>query len=83
MIVRDLDERFRTGRCMNGDDRMQVLHTGGRWVEGPVYLPAWRQLIWSDIPNDRLLRWDETSGAVSVFRSPGAPTATPWTARAG
>lgn len=69
-----LDERFRTGRCMNGDDRMQVLHTGGRWVEGPVYLPAWRQLIWSDIPNDRLLRWDETSGAVSVFRSPAGHT---------
>ena len=65
-----LDERFRTGRCANGDDVMRVLHSGGRWVEGPVYLPAWRQLIWSDIPNDRMLRWDETTGAVGVFRSP-------------
>ncbi|NEB75127.1 SMP-30/gluconolactonase/LRE family protein [Streptomyces sp. SID14478] len=64
-----LDERFRTGRCANGDHFFQVLHSGGRWVEGPVYLPAWRQLIWSDIPNDRLLRWDEQSGAVSVFRA--------------
>ncbi|MFE1951327.1 MULTISPECIES: SMP-30/gluconolactonase/LRE family protein [Streptomyces] len=65
-----LDERFRTGRCANGDDFLQVLHTGSRWAEGPVYLPAWRQLVWSDIPNDRLLRWDEQSGHVSVFRSP-------------
>ncbi|WP_306336542.1 SMP-30/gluconolactonase/LRE family protein [Streptomyces sp. KL118A] len=65
-----LDERFRTGRCMNGDDRLEQLHGGCRWAEGPLYLPAWRQLVWSDIPNDRLLRWDEATGAVSVFRSP-------------
>lgn len=65
-----LDERFRTGRCTNGDDRLEQLHGGCRWAEGPLYLPAWRQLVWSDIPNDRLLRWDEATGAVSVFRSP-------------
>ncbi|MGW0531291.1 SMP-30/gluconolactonase/LRE family protein [Streptomyces sp. NPDC003032] len=65
-----LDDRFRTGRCANGDDRLEKLYGGCRWAEGPLYLPAWRQLIWSDIPNDRLLRWDETTGAVSVFRSP-------------
>jgi gluconolactonase len=65
-----LDERFRTGRCASGDDFLQVLHTGSRWAEGPVYLPAWRQLVWSDIPNDRLLRWDEQSGHVGVFRTP-------------
>ena len=63
-----LDERFRTGRCVNGDAGLEVLHTGCRWVEGPVYVPAWRQVIWSDIPNDRLLRWDEETGAVGVFR---------------
>ncbi|MEV6399111.1 SMP-30/gluconolactonase/LRE family protein [Streptomyces sp. NPDC051907] len=63
-----LDDRFRTGRCMNGDDRLEVLYTGCRWAEGPVYLPAWRQVIWSDIPNDRMLRWDEETGAVGVFR---------------
>ncbi|MFI0729319.1 SMP-30/gluconolactonase/LRE family protein [Streptomyces sp. NPDC021225] len=62
------DERFRTGRCMDGDDRLEVLYGGCRWAEGPVYLPAWRQVIWSDIPNDRLLRWDEETGAVGVFR---------------
>nr|WP_237500061.1 SMP-30/gluconolactonase/LRE family protein [Streptomyces sp. SID8379] len=65
-----MDDRFRTERCASGDHFFQVLHNEGRWVEGPVYLPAWRQLIWSDIPNDRLLRWDEATGAVGVFRSP-------------
>ncbi|MGW2232120.1 SMP-30/gluconolactonase/LRE family protein, partial [Streptomyces formicae] len=69
-IYEILDERFRTGRCANGDDRLEKLYGGCRWAEGPLYLPAWRQLVWSDIPNDRLLRWDEATGAVSVFRSP-------------
>jgi gluconolactonase len=63
-----LDDRFRAGRCMIGDDDLEVLYTGSRWAEGPIYLPAWRQVIWSDIPNDRMLRWDEETGAVSVFR---------------
>ncbi|MFI2614550.1 SMP-30/gluconolactonase/LRE family protein [Streptomyces sp. NPDC018584] len=63
-----LDDRFRTGKCASGDDRLEKLHGGCRWAEGPLYLPAWRQLIWSDIPNDRMLRWDEETGAVSVFR---------------
>ncbi|MEU6862395.1 SMP-30/gluconolactonase/LRE family protein [Streptomyces sp. NPDC046876] len=65
-----LDERFRTGRCAYGDARLERLHDDCRWAEGPLYLPAWRQLVWSDIPNDRMLRWDEASGTVSVFRSP-------------
>ncbi|MFE7774148.1 SMP-30/gluconolactonase/LRE family protein [Streptomyces sp. NPDC057445] len=65
-----LDERFRTGRCANGDTRLERLFEDCRWAEGPVYLPAWRQLIWSDIPNDRMLRWDEPTGTVGVFRSP-------------
>lgn len=63
-----LDDRFRTGRCMVGDDSLEVLYTGCRWAEGPIYLPAWRQVIWSDIPNDRMLRWDEETGDVSIFR---------------
>src|SRR3954463_11657213 len=62
-----LDERFR--RC-NGDDRVQRLHTGCRWTEGPAYFAAGRYLVFSDIPNDRMLRWDETNGVVSVFRQP-------------
>ncbi|MGW8065281.1 SMP-30/gluconolactonase/LRE family protein [Streptomyces ziwulingensis] len=65
-----LDDRFRTGRCTNGDSRLEVLHDGCRWAEGPLYLPAWRQLIWSDIPNDRILRWDEATGTVGVLRTP-------------
>lgn len=40
---------------------------GGRWTEGPLYVPAGRYLIFSDIPNDRNLRWDENSGLVSEF----------------
>ncbi|MDK0519989.1 SMP-30/gluconolactonase/LRE family protein [Streptomyces sp. ML-6] len=68
------DDRFRTGRCMNGDDALEVLYTGCRWAEGPVYLPAWRQVVWSDIPNDRMLRWDEETGAVGVFRRPAGHT---------
>jgi gluconolactonase len=65
-----LDERFRTGRCHVGDSRLETLFEGCRWAEGPVYVPAGRYLVWSDIPNDRLLRFDETTGAVGVFRSP-------------
>lgn len=70
MIYEVLDERFSSGHCDKGDRRLEVLADGCRWVEGPLYVPAGRYLLWSDIPNDRLLRWDETTGAVGVFRSP-------------
>ena len=60
-----LDERF---RYCDGDFVVARLHSGSRKSEGPVYFPAGRYLVWSDIPPDRLLRWDETSGAVGVFR---------------
>ncbi|MBS0559947.1 MAG: SMP-30/gluconolactonase/LRE family protein [Proteobacteria bacterium] len=49
---------------------LEKLHTGMRWAEGPVYFADMGCLIFSDIPNNRLLRWDEMTGAVSVFRSP-------------
>lgn len=65
-----LDERFHTEGCASGDARLERLYADCRWAEGPLYLPAWRQLIWSDIPNDRLLRWDEATGTTGVFRSP-------------
>ncbi|WP_326837083.1 SMP-30/gluconolactonase/LRE family protein [Amycolatopsis rhabdoformis] len=61
------DERFAR---VGGDSRLERLHGGCRWAEGAVYFPAARSLVWSDIPNDRLLRWDETTGAVGVFRHP-------------
>ena len=62
-----IDERFADCR---GDDRVERFELGCRWAEGPVYVPAGRFLLVNDIPNDRTLRWDETSGVVSVFRSP-------------
>lgn len=62
------DERFR--RLIHGNARIDTLWSGGRWAEGPAYFAAGRYLIWSDIPNDRLLRWDEMSGAVAVFEQP-------------
>jgi gluconolactonase len=62
------DERFTA--CFRKDARPDVLWTEGRWCEGPAYFPAGRYLVWSDIPNDRLLRWDENDGHVSVFRTP-------------
>jgi gluconolactonase len=62
-----LDERFGP---INGDEWMQRLHTGCRWTEGPAYFPAGRYLVFSDIPNERMLRLDETTGTVGVFREP-------------
>jgi gluconolactonase len=62
-----LDERFRS--C-HGDHWLERLHGGCRWTEGPAWFPAGRYLVFSDIPNDRTLRWDETTGAIGVFRQP-------------
>ncbi len=63
-----LDERF--AACVRRTAQVERLHTGCRWCEGPAYVPAGRYLLWSDIPNDRMLRWDECTGHVGVFRSP-------------
>lgn len=63
-----LDERFRA--CFNRTAQVEKLWTGARWTEGPAYFPAGRYLLWSDIPNDRMLRFDECDGRVSVFRQP-------------
>ncbi len=62
-----LDERF---AAIGGDSWIERLHRGARWAEGPVYFPAGRFVAWSDIPNDRMLRWDEMTGAVGPFRTP-------------
>ncbi|MFI2102155.1 SMP-30/gluconolactonase/LRE family protein [Isoptericola sp. NPDC019693] len=66
-VYEPLDERF---AAVGGDSRLERLWTGGRWTEGPLYVPAGRYLLFSDIPNDRVLRWCETDGSVSVFGSP-------------
>ena len=44
--------------------------TGFRWAEGPVYFPAGRYVLFSDIPNNRIMRFSEDDGHVSVFRQP-------------
>jgi gluconolactonase len=49
---------------------VERLATGCRWSEGPVYFGDARCVLWSDIPNDRILRWDEDTGAVSTYRKP-------------
>ncbi|MEV0894123.1 SMP-30/gluconolactonase/LRE family protein [Promicromonospora sp. MEB111] len=62
------DDRFAPVR---GDTFAEVLFDEGSWLEGPAYSPAWRTLLFSDIPNDRVLAWDEATGGVGVWRSPG------------
>jgi gluconolactonase len=67
-----IDKRF--GRLAFGNVHLEKLWTGCRWAEGPAWFAAGRYLVWSDIPNDRMLRWDETDGSVSVFRQPAMNT---------
>jgi gluconolactonase len=63
-----LDKRF--AKYKIGNTPIQRLHTGTLWAEGPAWSGAGRFLVWSDIPNDRQLRWLEEDGHVSVFRKP-------------
>src|SRR5256886_3678808 len=49
---------------------VERLATGMRWCEGPVYFGDARCLLWSDIPNNRIMRWEETTGRMSVYRRP-------------
>jgi gluconolactonase len=49
---------------------VERLGTGYRWAEGPAWVGDGRYLLWSDIPNDRILKWEEETGAVSIFRKP-------------
>src|ERR1700704_4042284 len=66
--VEVLDSRFLKYRVTNA--AVERLATGTRWGEGPVWFGDGRFLLWSDIPNNRIMRWDDESGAVSVFRKP-------------
>nr|WP_245214738.1 SMP-30/gluconolactonase/LRE family protein [Pararoseomonas indoligenes] len=66
--IRALDHSFeRYHLALAGVER---LHTGLRWAEGPVWFGAWRSLLFSDVPSDRILCWSEATGAVSTFRGP-------------
>ena len=64
--VEVLDPSFAKYRI--GNANVERLATGMRWAEGPVYFRDGGYLVWSDIPNNRLMRWTEETGAVSVFR---------------
>jgi len=63
-----VDPRFEKYRV--GNAAIERLYTGARWSEGPVWFGDGRYLVWSDIPNNRMLRWLEQTGEVSVFRFP-------------
>jgi gluconolactonase len=67
-LVRILDPRFRKYHLPLAS--IERLYTGTRWAEGPVYFGDLRCLIWSDIPNNRMLKWEEETGLVSIFRKP-------------
>ena len=60
-----LDDRF---AWLDGDYVVEIIDRGSRKSEGPAYFAAGRYLVWSDIPNSRLMRWDETTGVVGVLR---------------
>jgi gluconolactonase len=63
-----LDPSFLKYRQFNAG--IERLATGMRWSEGPVWFGDARCVLWSDIPNNRMMRWDEATGRTSVFRNP-------------
>jgi gluconolactonase len=66
--IKILDPAFTKYRVNSA--KVERLGTGCRWSEGPVWFGDGRYLLWSDIPNNRILKWDEETGAISVFRKP-------------
>lgn len=66
--VETVDPRF--DKYRQGNAAVERLWTGARWAEGPVWFGDGHYLLFSDIPNNRILRWTEETGEVSVFRSP-------------
>lgn len=71
-VFERLDDRF--DPLFKSSARVEKLADGCRWAEGPAYFPAGRYVVWSDIPNDRIMKWDETNGLTSVFRHPAGYT---------
>ena len=66
--VQVLDPSFEQYRIRSA--AVERLATGFRWAEGPVWFGDGRYLLWSDIPNNRIMKWDEETGVVGVFRKP-------------
>jgi gluconolactonase len=66
--IKVLDPSFRKYRLNIAG--MERLATGMRWSEGPIWFGDGRYLLWSDTPNNRIMRWDEETGAIGVFRKP-------------
>jgi gluconolactonase len=71
-LVGEMAERFdkRFIYLINGTAEIELLYDQCRWSEGPVWFRDGNFLIWSDIPNNRMLRWvpDALTGSVSIFR---------------
>jgi gluconolactonase len=63
-----IDPRFEA--CFVGHAKVERLWTGGRWLEGPAWFAPGRYLVFSDIPNNRMMRYDEAGGTTAVFRQP-------------
>jgi gluconolactonase len=61
------------GRLVSGAEKLETLYDKCRWAEGPVWIADGQYLLWSDIPNDRIMRWT-VGGGVSVFRTPAGNT---------
>ncbi len=66
--IQILDPSFARYRLNNAG--VERLATGLRWSEGPVWFGDGRYLLWNDVPNDRTMRYDEETGAISIFRKP-------------
>ena len=66
--IQILDQSF--ARYRLASTKVERLATGFRWAEGPVWFGDGRYVLWSDIPNNRVMRWDEETGQTSVFRKP-------------
>src|SRR6266850_7433981 len=66
--VQILDPSFARYRVVQAS--VERLYTGARWSEGPVWMADWRCVLWSDIPNNRILRWDEATGRTGTYRQP-------------
>lgn len=67
-----LDKRFE--KYFQTNAAVECLWTGARWAEGPVWFGDGRFLLFSDLPNNNILRWTEETGKVSVFRNPSNNT---------